>query len=285
LFNALQPVTFDLGRGKQAMNKLMILMILGATLHSAASASTVLISFTALPGTQGNGTTNTQGNTYNGETTATIAGVSSQELVCDDFDNTTYVPSSQIDFSVETLASLSGVDFTSGFSSISGNTLSQVQAYDTAAVLLTALDALTANSGNAQAIADYQYAIWDMMLPSGANETFKDSPLDANALSDQRMAFAAVEANSSATKAEEQAMVIYTPTAAYSSNQEFLGVDTPTATPEPASWVLLAGLGLMLCVPKVWSSQKAHFLASIRIFFSPSASDDKSVLPAGKRFI
>jgi hypothetical protein len=221
----------------------------------------VLITFTGLPATQGNGTTNSQGNTYNGEAAATIAGISSQDLVCDDFDNTTYMPSGQIDFSVETISNLSGADFTSGYATVSGYTLTETQAYDTEAVLLTELEALTINSANAQAITDYQYAMWDLTLPSGGDGSLKDNPLDSNALSDQQAAFAAVQANSTSTQAEEHALVVYTPTASYSSNQEFLGLNTPTATPEPSTWVMLAVLGLLLCIPQMRSCLRRAVLS------------------------
>lgn len=231
------------------MNKL-VLYVLAAAASPVAFASTVAISFVSLPAMQGNGTTNSQGNTYVGEIGATIAGIPNQELVCDDFDATTYIPSSNIDFSVETISSLAGVNFTNGYAMISGNTLTEAQAYETAAVLLTDLEALPVTSGNAQAIADYQYAIWNLMQPSGVDGSDLDSPLDSNASGDQQTAYAAVLANSTSTQIDEKGLVIYTPTAPYASNQEFLGMNTPTA-PEPSSWVLMASFGMLLCVPRL----------------------------------
>jgi len=230
------------------MNKIVLFVLVAAA--SPAFASTVAISFVSLPATQGNGTTNSQGNTYVGEIGATIAGIPNQELVCDDFDATTYIPSSNIDFSVETVSSLAGVNFTNGYAVISGDTLTETQAYETAAVLLTDLEALPVTNGNAQAIADYQYAIWNLMLPNGVDGSYQDNPLDSNASSYQQTAFAAVLANSTSTQIDEKSLVIYTPTAQYASNQEFLGLNTPTA-PEPSSWVLMASFGMLLCVPRL----------------------------------
>lgn len=227
----------------------------------AFASSVIYIQFTALPLETGNGTTNSQSGTYDGESTATINGISDEYLVCDDFTNTTVMPSGIIDFSANTISSLtsSDVDFSTGFATVSGTTLTQIQAYDTVAVLTTELEALTANSGNAQSIADFQYAIWDLMLPGTTEGGTKDSPLDSNATTDLQNAFAQVKASSptAQTLADEASLVIYTPTSGYSSNQEFVGLNTPTSTPEPSSWILLAGFGLLLWVPQLRSRLSA----------------------------
>jgi hypothetical protein len=237
--------------------KKLILMLLVASATSIASAATVYITFTALPATQGNGTTNSQSNSYNGEAAATIAGFAIADLVCDDFTNTTDMPSSPIDYSVETLSSLSGAMFTSGYAQVAGATLTEVQAYQTAAVLLTALEALPIDSANAQAISNYQYAFWDLMLPGASHGGILDSPLTTTASNDLTSAFSAVQANNSATRADEAALVIFTPTSQFSGNQEFLGLDppvsTPASAPEPSTWVLMAAAGLLFCVPRVRS--------------------------------
>jgi hypothetical protein len=239
-------------KDKQQVKKLILAMLLTASGSVAFANSTVVINFLTLPSTQGNGTTNSQDNTYDGEAGATIGGTAVAELACDFFSASTKVPSGPLDYSVETLASLSGVQFTSGYAQISGHTLTEVQAYDTVALLMTELDAATP-SGDAQTIADFQYAIWNLMLPNGLDGSIKNSPLDAAATANQVNAFAAVTATTPAaqTTAAERALVIYTPTSQSAGNQEFLGLNTPMVNPEPSTWLLLAGLGLLLWVPQV----------------------------------
>jgi hypothetical protein len=235
------------------VKKFILAMLVTAAGSVAFANSIVVVDFTTLPATKGNGTTNSgQATTYDGEVGGTIGGVAVAELVCDFISASTSVPSI-VDFSVETLASLSGVNFTSGYATISGHTLTEVQAYDTAAVLMTELNAATP-AGNAQTIADFQYAIWNLMLPSGVDGGVSDSPLDAAATANQVSAYAAVTAATptAQTTAAEHALVIYTPVAGFTSNQEFIGLNTPTVNPEPSSWILMVGLGLLLCIPRLW---------------------------------
>jgi hypothetical protein len=230
--------------------KKFILAILVTSAGSVAFANNiVVVDFTTLPSTQGNGTTNTQSNTYDGEAGGTIGGTAVAELVCDFISASTSVPSI-VDFSVETLASLSGVHFTSGYAQISGHTLTEVQAYDTAAVLMTELNAATP-AGNAQTIADFQYAIWNLMLPAGADGGIKDNPLDAAATANQVNAFAAVTATTptAQTIADEQALVIYTPVPGYTSNQEFIGLNTPMVESRAFNLGLAGGSRIALVRP------------------------------------
>ena len=252
-----------------SVKKLILLLLVASAVSVAFASTTVVITFTQLPGTSGNGTTLTQSSTPNGETQATVAGIAAEELVCDDFTQTTYVPSGALDYSVNTISSLtsSDVDFDSG--TIGSTTLTQVQAYDTVAVLLTELEALTVNGTNAQAITNYQYAIWDLLSPNGSdgsNSSIKDGPLNSAASTDLTTAFNDVKqsgtTNMNATQvaAAEAALVIYTPAAGYTSNQEFVGLSTPQtttgnqgSTPEPSTWLLMSALGLILCLPQVRS--------------------------------
>jgi hypothetical protein len=237
-----------------------ILMVLLATGGTALFASsTAVITFTGLPVVQGNGTTNSQETTYNGEVVATVNGIPAQNLVCDDFVDVTEVPSPALDFSVETIGNLSGSRFTGNFiGGLTGETgsMSAIQAYETAAVILANLELLTPNAANAQAITDYQYALWDLMSPNiAAANGVKDSPLDAAATADLQAAFTAVTSShpTTATLQDEVALVIYTPTAANASDQEFLALNTPGTAPEPSTWLLMAALGSLFLLRQVRS--------------------------------
>jgi hypothetical protein len=245
------------------VKKLILAMLVTAAGSVAFANNIVVINFVTLPATQGNGTTNTQASTYDGEVGGTIGGVDVVELACDFISAGTTVPSGPLDFSVETNASLSGVEFASGFATISGHTLTQVQAYDVAAVLMVELNAATPG-GTAQTIADFQYAIWNLMLPAGADGAIKDNPLDGNAILNQQNAYALVTATTptAQTLADEAALVIYTPTSANPTQQEFVGLGTPQTNPEPSTWVLMAGLGLLLCVPQVRSRVRRTILSA-----------------------
>jgi hypothetical protein len=252
------------------VKKLILASLFTLVSSVAFASSTVVVTFTSLSNdVQGNGTTNSsQGTTYNGETTGTVAGISSVFLVCDDFSQQTNVPSSAIDFSVNTISTItaSNVDFDGG-TLPNATTISQTAAYDTVALLVNDLEQLTPNTANTQAITDYQYAIWYLMEPTGVdggNSSIKDYPLDSNAKTDLTNAYAAVQANSTATQNIEKELVIYTPTSAYSSNQEFVGLDTPTMAPEPGTWLLMALFGLLLCIPQVRSRLSANLSSNCK---------------------
>jgi hypothetical protein len=260
----------------------LTLLLIFAASSVALASSTVLITFTALPGTQGNGSANSsQGSTYNGDSIATVAGIPNEDLVCDDFNATTDMPSSAIDFNVNTLSTLASTDSTSAAVDFSAGTLpggtvgalSQTVTYEVAAVLTSEIEQLPVNTASSQEIDDLQYALWYLMEPSGSDGGILDSPLDTasgggggvnasvGATADLKTAYNDVAqtgtTNLTATQVTtiEKELVIYTPTAPVSSSagQEFLGLSTPQATPEPSTWLLMAALGLLLCVPRMRS--------------------------------
>lgn len=240
------------------MKKLILASLVVAASSVAFGSTTVVITFTSLPATTGNGTTNTQASTYNGVSTATVAGIPNVQLICDDFNQTTSFPSSPLDYSENTIAALpetagiSGdVDFGSGTIPVTGS-ISQTQAYDTAAVLAYEIEAVPATAGNAQTIADYQYALWYLMEPTGVDGAIKDYPLDTAASNDLVAAYKDVQGTGTLSSTQvaklENDLIIYTPTSANPSNQEFIGL-----TPEPSSWFLMMAAGLLLCLPRVRS--------------------------------
>jgi hypothetical protein len=263
----------------------LALLLLSASGSTVFASSTVVITWGGLPPTSGSGTTPAQTVTADGEVPATVAGISAQSLVCDDFNQQTNVSSGTVyDYSVETISNgLSGAMFTSGWvTGLTGengsNAMTQTLAYETAAVLMEQLAALgTENSGNAQAVADYNYAIWDLMEPGasdnnagviydGAN-SHNSTVLDTNAAGYLQSAFNDVtrQGTTNMTVAQvttaENALVIYTPTSSglnpSNGTQEFLGLNSPIGTPEPSSWLLTAALGLFLGIPQMRSRLSA----------------------------
>jgi hypothetical protein len=212
------------------MNKVLIatLAVIGV-----CHGDTITMFFTALPGVQQNNNYNnansTGESTYNGYATATIGGIPMQDVICDDFDHTTYVPSSSnliYDYS-----SLTGVE------PLQYARFQGIQSYETAAVLLTELEAQVNPSANT--VTDYQYALWNLFTPGSAPANLTQQNLENAALS-------LVQSDSPMATASYSQLVIYTPTGPYAGNQEFLGLQTPT--PEPATWLLLLSGSALLAV-------------------------------------
>jgi hypothetical protein len=203
--------------------------ILAALLFSltACYASTVTMFFTALPATNENGT-------YNGFSTATVNGIPSQLLICDDYDDTTYMPSSSN--MIYDYSTLEGPDPLQYAMFGKAN-------YDEAAVLVWELTE-TPNP-SATTIEDYQYALWNLMTPSV-------SLVPGRATQEQALQTSALAMVSNAADAQFLTSTVYaytqvyTPTAAYAGNQEFIEY----AAPEPnLAWpvgflLLLAAIGL-----------------------------------------
>lgn len=188
----------------------------------AAQANTIAVYFTALPSTYENGT-------YNGYATATIGGLPGQFLMCDDYAHQTYMPS--------------GSDLTYYYSTLTGpdplqyvrfTQVDEVQNYRVAAVLMAGLsDVLATGNATAGDITNYQYAVWNLFDPTGAPVTTAQQGLQKSALD-------TVQNGGPVALDDYSRLVIYTPTAAYASNQEFLGLRTPAAVPEPSTAPLVS---------------------------------------------
>jgi hypothetical protein len=188
-------------------------------LGTCAAAPAATIRFTGVPSNNDNGT-------LNGFSSAAIDGIPVQNLVCDDYGHTTYIPSGPFDFVVSNLDNLSLARFAEPSGLPAGVALINYQA---AAILL---DGMTRNPA---LTADYQYAIWDLFTPT-APAYHTSGTLVANAL--------AAAGGPAALYASVYArLVIYTPDFMAASNQEFIGLG---AVPEPAP-IYLAGLAGVYC--------------------------------------
>lgn len=199
----------------------------------SAEASTISMVFTALPSTYQNGT-------YNGFAAATIDGLPGQFVICDDYAHETYMPSSsELTFYESTLTGpnpLQYVRFTDGDALLN---------YREAAVLLAQLSNLVADGhATGNDITNYQYALWNLFDPAGAPVTTAQQNLQTSALN------AVQEGGPTALDAYSR-LVIYTPTAQFDSNQEFLRLNIPTGVPEPsAAPVLTLILGVACLVAR-----------------------------------
>jgi hypothetical protein len=188
--------------------------------------SIITLDVTGLPSTYQDGT-------YNGFATATINGIPNQLIVCDDASHVTYVPTGNMVYDFSTVGGstpLESVRFTGG---------NETQNYDEAAVLVWELYEYVTGSGSqasANTITDYQYAIWNI-FDSGISTTTNQAALQAAALN-------LVKTDGAMLVTSVYPFVdVYTPTSAYSSNQEFMQF----ATPEPGTLLLLAG-GLLVAM-------------------------------------
>jgi hypothetical protein len=197
-------------------------------LASNAVASSVTIDFTALPG-------QTAGGEYVGFSQATIITPTQTftnfDLICDDFEHTTNMPSGPFTYDVSTLPTLSNVRWTQS---------PELMDYELAAIIVYTFNGL--GSGQSAAAGAYNFALWDLFDPSAP--TFTGSAAVLSAAQTQYNLGASNAANIHAYNQIQ----IFTPVGDSASNQEFLGLSgTPIGgpqTPEPTSMLLL-GSGLV----------------------------------------
>ena len=202
---------------KQRSVVIALLLVFAATLN----ATKVELSFTNLPQYQVNGF-------YVGNSQATVGNVQMFDVLCGDFNHTTFIPSGPFTFSVSSIPSLTDVRFTG---------VDKLATYQTAAILLNLFDGLSAV--NDYTAGSYQYAIWKLLTPT-AGDYGDSATLLANA---QYTA-----AHGGNAYAYDHFRVL-TPSLSGAANQEFLAMDygnqiAATAT-EPAS-VITIGAGLLL---------------------------------------
>jgi hypothetical protein len=252
------------------VSKLLVFLFLTV---SAGFADT--IQFTGLP-------VNTQYGTYNGYAFATIDGTPLQALICDDFDHTTYVPSGNMAYSLSTLM---GVDPLQYARFVDPNdwdgTIAQ---YEEAALLLDGLRQ-TGSGLLLDLTADYQYALWHLFTPSVVLP-------DATARTLLNDAASSVQQGGASNQAIYSELGIFTPTAAYASNQEFLQLAAnPTpgspnsnfsdtlATPETSPGFLV-GIGIAAIVLSLGTRRLMQTKGAAATLGIPLARlDDETLLP------
>jgi hypothetical protein len=202
---------------------------------AACHADTVItMSVYGLPTTYEDGS-------YNGFAFATIDGVSNQWIICDDAADVTYVPSGNMLYDESTVGGsdpLQSARFTQG---------PEVQNYDEAAVLVWELDGAVLSGGSqdsADAITDYQYALWNLFDPYNATT----NP-NGIATTSSQAALQAAALNLVKTEGAMLSTTVYPyvnvftpdPNGGSMGNQEFLQFSTP----EPGTFLLFAG-GLLV---------------------------------------
>ena len=216
------------------MRKVLLVLLLGA-----AGGSATTISFTGLP-------LNSAYGTYNGFALATVDGVPGHLLVCDDYNHTTYVPSGPLIYTVSTLAGSNPLQYARFADPLAWE--ESIARYQQAALLV---DGMSHVSPLLNLAADYQYALWRLFTPS---VTLPFTSTAQTLLNESANALANASANNLDIYSR---LLIYTPTAPFASNQEFLALSpvplapppTPPSqpVPEPSAWVLMSiGTGLLV---------------------------------------
>lgn len=233
------------------MRKLVPTLLLFTSACLADGVTNIV--FTNLPGTQ-----YPVAGDYNGFTTATVGttaggtgGIAGLPLICDDEAHNTLVPSGVLPYDYSTINTSSNTIANARFTpSTTIGTASygetQTQMYEEAAIIVYNLTRLYA-SASAETIATYQYALWNLMNSAegifGSNDPNKTT--DNNLVASiQSTAKTQLSANTTLDHTIISELVIYTPTAADASNQEWLRlVPTPEPSTAGAAGVILFGIG------------------------------------------
>jgi hypothetical protein len=233
------------------MRFLPLLLAAGA---SVCLADTVTLNFTSLPSTLQNNNYGSSNATYNGFTGAILNGTTSIELICDDYAHDTVVGSGQnfiYDYStIDGANPLQNVRFT-GSETIVGHsiTLTELQAYETAAVLVGELSGISNPSNNT--VTNYQYALWSLFTPSAPMNTTQGNLLLAAA----DLVLSSNPGDQAKVQTYASELEIFTPTDRNPSNQEFLAIN-PSA-PEPAGWALMGVIALAFMHPRIRTRLRA----------------------------
>jgi hypothetical protein len=180
---------------------------------------------------------------YVGPYVATVGGVANTPVICDDYEDESYVPESWTAY-VSTFPNLADVKFTSP---------SEQQDYDEVAYLALELLAAPPNSLKA---GEIQYALWGVFDPNAITALTAYSATDGAAAGAYLLG--AEKNYSTLTPTQLAEFTFYTPdpndpltcngkSCPKTPPQEFLVVNTP----EPASFVLVAiGVACVLCLKR-----------------------------------
>lgn len=191
--------------------KTLLTLVLLLALGGLCWGST--INLTGLPA-------NTYGGYYVGPAFGNLDGTDPLQVVCNDFNHTSYIPSS-FDVNISTIPSLAFARF--------GNDPAAVERYERASWLMWQMGL---NPGQ---VGPIQYALWNIFTPSAPDPAGTSTWLTAaNAIDVNAFDYSGVR--------------IYTPTGQFASNQEFMGGDV-VPTPEPATMQLVLG-AVLIFVPK-----------------------------------